>query len=115
MSNPKKIMIIKNVEFICDNVDELPTFEVTSLISQLKEQIDSVVKELNDKYKSHCEEVESKYREIADSTLDIMKSIKLINQQNHLLSKQKLHHFSIGRFQKEEIIATKKLSVLSLF
>jgi len=100
MSNPKKNMIIEKVEFICNNVNELPTLEVTGLMNQLKEQIDLVTNELNDKYKSHCEEVESEYREIVDSILDFMKSIKLINQYNHLMNNLKITQFCYRMFSE---------------
>lgn len=51
-------------------------------MNQIKEQIDLVTNELNDKYKSHCEGVELEYRKIADSILDFMNTIKLINHFN---------------------------------
>lgn len=72
----KQNEIIKNVDDIGINVINLSVFELSNVINKLKNQIHSVAVEQNNIYKLHYENVKSDFREIADSTLGFMKSIR---------------------------------------
>lgn len=72
----KKDAIIKHVELIRIQVNDLSVFELTDKINKLKEQICFVAIELNNIHKSYDENVKSEFREIVNSTLEYMKSIK---------------------------------------
>lgn len=71
-------MIKQNVELIQSKMNELSISELAELLKKLREQINTLAKELNDKLKLHYKHVELEYKEIANSTLEFMKSIKYI-------------------------------------
>lgn len=72
----KKNTFIKNVEDIGINVINLSIIELSDVINKLKNQVHSVAIEQNNIYKSHYENVKLGFREIEDSTLNFMKSIR---------------------------------------
>lgn len=72
----KKVTIINNIELTEINVNSISVFELADIITKLKEQIHLVAVELNNIYKSHDENIKLEFREMADSTLAFMKSIR---------------------------------------
>lgn len=64
------------VQLVRRDVDELPLSKLTELMKRLREQINSVTVGQNDAYKIQRDKLESQYLAIADSSLELMKSIK---------------------------------------
>lgn len=83
-------MLIKNVEQVMSKINELSTSELTESLNDLREQINTLAQKLNNNFKLHYEYVELEYNEIANSTLEFMKSIKYINYTNLIT----IHYFS---------------------